>query len=489
MFLSRQRMVGCSPFDHIEVSVRNPILVVILVLLSWVGGPPRSAEQAPAKPAPAALTAEALGARVDEYMRAQVKANTFSGSILLARDGKPLLSKGYGFANLEWQVPATPQTKFRIGSVTKQFTSMLVMQLVQEGKLKTDDSICQHVAPCPDTWKPITIHHLLTHTSGIPSYTNQPDFRKTMMVPTSTDELISKFRDLPLEFPPGSQFKYNNSGYFLLGVIIEKLAGSKYEEVLRRRILTPLGMNDTGYDWPRTILPRRASGYAGRGRTLANAPAVDMQQPFSAGALYSTTEDLLKWDQALYGDTLLPEAARKTMFTPFKDNYAYGWGVRPPSPETFGRLHVSHGGGINGFSAMIVRLPEDRVTAIVLANNETAAAGPIARDLLSIYFGQPYKVPVERTAVKIDTKVYDAYVGRYALSPAFVITVTREGDRLFAQATNQPRLEIFPQSETAFFYEVVDAQITFERDASGKATALVLHQNNRDQRGPRIESR
>jgi CubicO group peptidase (beta-lactamase class C family) len=346
---------------------------------------------APAQPAP--LDAATLERKVDELFNGHAAVNGFSGAVLLASHGKPLVSKGYGYANAEWQIPNTPQTKFRIGSVTKQFTSMIVMQLREQGKVKLDDSVCLYVEPCPATWKPVTIHHLLTHTSGIPTYTGLPAWRETMMAPKTIDQMIAFFRDLPLQWTPGERYAYNNSGYFLLGVVIEKIAGKKYEQALQEMILTPLGLKDTGYDWPQAIIPRRASGYRGSGATLSHAPSIDMQQPYAAGAMYSTVEDLLKWDQALYTDTLIPAAAKTIMWTPFLENYAYGWSIAAPASATFGHRRVAHGGGINGFSAQIIRLPDANVTAIVLSNNERANAGMAARELLALYYGQPYTVP------------------------------------------------------------------------------------------------
>jgi CubicO group peptidase (beta-lactamase class C family) len=345
----------------------------------------------PVKPAP--LDARALAQKVDELMDAHVAVNDFGGAVLLAAAGKPLVSKGYGYANREWQIPATPDTKFRIGSLTKQFTSMLVMQLREQGKVKLEDSVCLFVVPCPEAWKPVTIHHLLTHTSGIPSYTNLPAWRETVMVPRTIEQMLALFRDLPLQWKPGEKFEYNNSGYFLLGVVIEKITGKKYEQALQEMILDPLGMKNTGYDWPGTILAKRASGYQGKGATLANTQAIDMQQPYAAGALYSTIEDLLLWDQALYTEKLIPAAAKTLMWTPALNGYAYGWAVQGPSAATFGHRRLAHTGGINGFSSVIIRIPDTNVTAIVLGNNIAVSAGNIGRDLLALYYGQPYTIP------------------------------------------------------------------------------------------------
>jgi CubicO group peptidase (beta-lactamase class C family) len=460
-------------------------LVRLTLLLGLISLTLSTSAQVSTQPTPPSDAA--IGSRVDEYMQAEMRVNGFSGTILLARKGTPVIAKGYGLANAEWDIPNTPQTKFRLGSITKQFTAMAVMQVQQQGKLKVQDGICQYLSPCPDTWKPVTIHHLLTHTSGIPSYTNFPTYMSTMMMPKTVDDMVASFRDLPLEFEAGSQYKYDNSGYFLLGVLLEKVTGKSYEDVLRDQIFAPLGMKDTGYDRSNAILPKRASGYARQGSRIVNAAYLDMVQPFAAGALYSTVEDLLKWDQALYTDRLLPDADRASMFTAFKNNYAYGWSAPPPSPQTFGRRFVQHGGGINGFSTMIIRLPDDRVTSIALSNHQQAQTGRIARDLVAITLGEPYQVAVERTVAKVDPKLYDAYVGQYQIAPAFVLTVTREGDRLMTQATGQQKLELFPESETKFFLRAVDAQVTFVRDERGNVTHVILHQSGKDQKGPKTQ--
>ena len=211
---------------------------------------------------------------------------------------------------------------------------MIVMQLREQGKIKLEDSMCLYVSPCPDTWKPVTIHHLLTHTSGIPTYTGIPAWRDVNMVPKTIEQIIAFFRDLPLQWTPGERYAYNNSGYFLLGVIIEKITGKKYEQALQEMILTPLGLSDTGYDWSKTIIAAARGRLLRTGASLANTAPLDMQHPYAAGSMYSTVEDLLKWDQALYTDTLLPEAAKQIMWTPFRDNYAYGWNIAEPRPRT-----------------------------------------------------------------------------------------------------------------------------------------------------------
>ena len=468
--------------------MRTRLLLFIPLVTALVTAPAVAQTPAltPAKPAP--MDAATLERKVDELFNGHAAVSGFSGAVLLASEGKPLVSKGYGYANAEWQIPNTPQTKFRIGSVTKQFTSMMVMQLREQGKIKLEDSVCVYVTPCPDAWKPVTIHHLLTHTSGIPTYTSLPVWRETMMAPRTIEQMIGFFRDLPLQWEPGKRYAYNNSGYFLLGVVIEKVAGKKYEQALQEMILVPLGMKDTGYDWPQTIIHRRASGYRGMGATLTNAPPIDMQQPFAAGALYSTVEDLLKWDQALYTDKLLPAAAKKIMWTPFLENYAYGWNVVAPSAATYGHRRLVHGGGINGFSANIVRLPDANVTAIVLSNNESASASAPVRDLLALYYGNAYVVPKVRSATTVASAVLDRYVGKYQMGATSFLTIERgEGNTLTALPAGGKKLELFPETETSFFAKGTDLTMTFERDAAGKITHISVTQGGAKWQAKRIE--
>jgi CubicO group peptidase (beta-lactamase class C family) len=428
--------------------------------------------------------AQDLLPKFEEYAQAAAKAERFSGAILVARDGKVLVSKGYGMADVENDVPNTPETKFRLGSITKQFTAAAILLLQERGKLSVQDSICKYVVPCPEAWQPVTIHHLLSHTGGVPNLTSFPDYQKTKREPTTVEATVGRFRDLPLEFKPGENYKYSNSGYVLLGHVIEKVSGKSYESFLRENIFEPLGMTSTGYDHADEIVKRRARGYApGPEGRVVNASYLDMSIPFSAGGLYSTVGDLYLWDQALHGGKLLKKPSLDAMLTPVRNNYGYGFGV----DKIFARPMAGHGGGIEGFSTNIIRFTDDRVTVIVLSNNEAARARRIATDLAAIAFGEKYELPVERVVVKVDPKIYDAYVGEYELEPGFVFTVTREGDRLMMQATGQGKAELFPASETNFFPRVVRADITFVKDVEGRVTHLVLNQNGRRMNAKKIK--
>lgn len=274
-------------------------------------------------------TAQQIAAKVDEYMNAAVRVDGFSGSILVARDSQPVVSKGYGMANVELDVPNMPQTVFRLGSITKQFTAMAIMMLAERGKLNVNDPACKYLTDCPVAWQPMTVKNLLTHTAGVPNYTSFPDFAKVAVLPTTNAAMIAQLRDKPLEFAPGEKFAYSNSGYYLLGAIIERASGKPYAEFLQENIFTPLGMKQTGYDSPLRIIKNRAAGYARRGGEIVNAAYMDMTIPYAAGALDSTTGDLLLWDQALYTEKLVSRKMLDEIFTPFKSNYGYGWSIYP----------------------------------------------------------------------------------------------------------------------------------------------------------------
>ena len=421
--------------------------------------------------------------KLNEYMDAAQKIDRFSGTVLVARDGKPIFSKGYGMANQEWDIPNTPQTAFRLGSITKQFTSAAIMLLQERGKLSTTDPVCKYISECPAAWEPITIRHVLTHTSGIPNYTDSPDFAKKAILPIAVNDLLADYKSKPLDFAPGEKFNYSNSGYHLLGLIVEKASGKSYKDFLHENIFTPLGLKDTGYDSHENIIKHRAAGYKRNGDGFVNAAYMDMLIPYAAGALYSTTEDLLKWEQALYTEKLLTKKSLDEMFTPAKGTYAYGWNVGKRN----NRNSISHGGGIYGFATQLARYPDDRVTVIVLSNVEGASAGAIANNLSAIVFGDPVTLPKQRTAITLPAQAFEKYVGDYQLLPNVVLTVSTENGKFYVRITGGENLEIFPESEKDFFLKVRDATLKFETDPSGKVTQVIFKQGGGTFTAPKIK--
>lgn len=457
-------------------SVNQFIAFVALCLLFAAPVPAQNA----AAPSP---SAQEISAKVDEYMNAAMRVNRFSGAVLVARNGQAVVSRGYGMANIELSVPNTPQTVFRLGSVTKQFTGMAIVLLQERGKLSVNDPVCKYLTDCPQAWQSITLRNLLTHTAGIPNYTDFPDFVKTAAVETTASELTGRFRDKPLQFAPGEKFAYSNSGYYLLGTIIERVSGKSYADFLQENIFAPLNMKQTGYDNPVRIIKNRAAGYARQGDGFINAAPISMSTAYAAGALYSTVEDMLLWDQALYTEKLVSRKSLDEAFTPFKSSYGYGWSIG----NRFDRQVIAHGGGIFGFSTYIARYPADRVTVIVLSNVEGAPSGEIANDLSAIFFGAPYKIPAERKEIQVAAKTLEKYVGQYQLTPQLAMNVTLENGKLLAQISTQPKLELAPESETEFFLKTVNAQVTFVVNAQGEVTGLVFHQGGSDIQARKIK--
>ena len=290
------------------------------------------------------------------------------GSVLVARGNQVLFSKGYGFANLEWRVPNGAATKFRIGSITKQFTAAAILLLEERGKLTLDDPVKKFLPDAPAAWDKITLRNLLTHTSGIADIVMNPEFVKLQSLATTPEELVERFRRLPLDFAPGSQFSYSNSGYMLLSYLIEKISGSSYEDFLRENLFAPLVMNDSGYDTNSAIIPRRAAGFVYDSSGFVNAAFIHMSIPQGAGGLYSTTGDLLKWNQALFGGKVLKPESLAKMTAPFRENYALGLSIETTAR---GRKAIRHDGAIDGFDADLTYFPEDQLTVAVLSNVET----------------------------------------------------------------------------------------------------------------------
>lgn len=373
-------------------SCRLAPTIFLLALLQALAALPGALaqEKAPKK------SAQTKAQEIDTLMRLYHDYGQFNGSVLVAEGGKVILRKGYGMANMEWDIPNGPDTKFRLGSITKQFTAMLILQLMEQGKLTLDSKLGDALPYYrKDTGAQVTIHHLLTHTSGIPSYTERPDLREFDKNSFGAEEFAKKYCSGDLQFAPGSKFHYNNSGYFLLGAIIEQITGKKYEEVLQERIFDPLEMKGTGYDHYATILKHRASGYQKTPNGYRNAAYLDMSIPYSAGSLYSTVNDLYLWDRALYTEKLLSTKSKELMFKPFLNDYAYGWDVRQvPAGQggEEGRV-ISHGGGINGFNTLIVRLANQENLIVLLNNTGGTKLAAMSKAIQNILYDKPYEVP------------------------------------------------------------------------------------------------
>lgn len=554
-----------------------------------------------------AVLAQDKAQKIDELLKTNYDYGQFNGSVLVAENGKVIYKKGFGMANIEWEIPNSTDTKFRIGSVTKQFTAALIMQLVEEGKIKLDGKITDYLPDYrKDTGGKITVHQLLNHTSGIPSYTGLPGFfANESRNPYSVKDFVKKFAGGDLEFEPGTKFSYNNSGYFLLGAIIEQVTGKPYAQVLRERILDPLDMKDTGYDLHSPLIKKRAWGYQKSPEGYMNAAYLDMSLPYAAGSMYSTVEDLYQWDQALYENKIISAESKKLMFTPGLSDYGYGFVIREqPIGKTGQKVKIiAHGGGINGFNSLFTRVVDQKHLIVLLDNVGMGRYhGGITNSIINILNGEPFEQPkksiaetiyktavekggaaavaeyrrlkaenpamydfsenelntlgyqllnknktkdaieifklnvevfpkafnpydslgeaylkdgnkesalanykksvelnpdnangvkiikqIEGSETKIDPAVLEAYVGEYEITPDFILTITKEGDKLIGQATGQGKFELEPVSETQFTVSQVRANISFEKDSGGKVLGLVLVQGGRTMKAKKIK--
>jgi CubicO group peptidase (beta-lactamase class C family) len=359
------------------------------------------------------VTAQTKVDKLDKLIGAYTEYGKFNGSVLVAEKGNVIYKKGFGLADMEWNIPNQTDTKHRLGSITKQFTAMLIMQLVEQGKLKLDVPISTYLPDYPKkNGDIITLHHLLTHTSGIPNMTSFPGFFKNVSRNAySPAELVKMSADSTLEFKPGERFAYSNSGYLLLGYIIEKVTGKSYEQVLQENIFTPLKMNNTGYDHHETLLKNRAHGYEKNGRSYVNSPFLDMSVPYAAGSMYSTVEDLYLWDQALYGNQLLRKENMDLLFAKHipsgGGHYGYGWGIGElPLGNTQERIQtIGHGGGINGFNTQITRIPSDKSFIVLLNNTGGAPLNEMTSAIAAILYDKSYTLPKRSVANALSGRI------------------------------------------------------------------------------------
>jgi CubicO group peptidase (beta-lactamase class C family) len=327
--------------------------------------------------------------QVDNYLKLQMQEHRIPGLTLeVIRDGKAIKTAAYGLANVELNVPAKPETVFEIGSITKQFTAAGILMLAQEGKLSVDDKISKYLKDPPEAWANVTVRHLLTHTSGIKSYTGLDGFQIWRHL--TQEQFIKAIGKEPMEFQPGDSWKYCNTGFNLLGYIIENVSGKNYWEFMGERVFQPLGMQATTKRLYSLVIPNRASGYEQTNHVWMNRDT-DLTEVFSAGAIASTAGDLAKWSVALDGDRLLNAASKAQMWTPVKLNdgktrkYGFGWNV-----DTLeGHKNIGHGGSTSGFSASIQRFPDDHLAVIILSNTDEEIATTLAKKVATFFFAQP----------------------------------------------------------------------------------------------------
>lgn len=424
-------------------------------------------------------TAPDFALKASQYMRARARVTGFSGAVLVARGDRPIFRQSYGLANREFGIPNTPTMKFRAGSAGKQFTAAAILLLEQRGKLKVSDHVQEYLPDWPKAWREVTIHHLLSHTAGLPRLTTQA-LLDVSALSRSTPKPFREVRDLfkpgeelqPLDFKPGEGWAYSNIGYVVLGMIIEKASGKSYCDFFSHEIFRPLGMMNTSCEDPDLIVKNRASGYSRVNNTLVNASYVDLRLLNGAGTFYTTIDDLLAWNSTLNSDRLLSVSARAKLFTAVRNEYAYGWWI-----QTKAKHKVQwHGGNVSGFVSHIARYPENQLFIAILSNvwsnPDRSQIRAMATELAAIALGEEYELPRkhDRAGVALD---YDAYIGEYSGKDTFAIV--HEGERLMVQfPPGQTVFEILPESATQFFWKDREYYLTFVKDRSGKVTHVVV---------------
>ncbi|HSG39996.1 MAG TPA: serine hydrolase [Thermoanaerobaculia bacterium] len=416
-----------------------------------------------------------LAAYADKLFAAAFPAEEPGAAVLVIDDGQVVLRKGYGLASMELGVPVSPDMVFEIGSVTKQFTAAAILMLQEQGKLRVEDEVTKYLPDFPTHGQKITIEHLLTHTSGIPSYTGMQEWRSRVREDMPVETLVGVFKGKPLDFNPGEEWRYNNSAYVLLGAVIEKASGKSYEQFVEEEIFQKAGMKSSRYGHQEELVPLRASGYSKDGEGFRPATYLSLTQPYAAGSLLSTVDDLAAWDRAMSGDALISKASRERMETPVKINsgvstgYGYGVGVS----EYAGRRIVQHSGGIFGFSSQFLRVPEKRLVVAILSNTDgpSTSLTDLSLKIAAKALGQALE---DRKGIALDPKTLDEYVGVYRFDAETTRAITREGSKLYSQRSGGPKIEIVPTARDDFFFTEGSSRMSFRRDGQGKVTGAVF---------------
>jgi CubicO group peptidase (beta-lactamase class C family) len=416
-----------------------------------------------------------------DAMYASLKNKDASGiAVLVSKDGKVLYEKGFGYADIKSKKPVTKDTKFRIGSVTKQFTAAAILKLQENGLVSINDKLSKYIPDFPRGGE-VTIHHLLTHTSGIHSYTGKPEFINRVTGTISEDSLISFFKHDAYDFNPGENFMYNNSGYFLLGYIIGKVSGMPYGEYLKKTFFDPLGMKNTGLHYAGIKLENEAQGYATNNGKYEEALNWDMSWAGAAGALYSTLEDLDKWNNALYSGKVLNESSMKAALTVVqlkngtKPQMNYGYGLVTGNYRGF--ENIGHSGGLHGFITQLIYFPKQKMTVVMYSNNANPQVNFDPNKVAEAFAWQEMDKQVSKVVTEVPLETLQLYTGRYDFGNGAVMMITTSDNKLFAQLTGQARFEIFPSSQEEFFWKVVDARIKFIKNERGEIGHASFTQN------------
>jgi CubicO group peptidase (beta-lactamase class C family) len=423
-------------------------------------------------------------ARLDTLMQAYTTLNKFNGTVLVTKNGAVLLSKGYGYRNMANRVPHDKNSVFQIGSVTKQFTTAIILKLQAEKKLSVQDPIIKYFPQYPKG-DSITIENLMLHTSGIYNYTNDRTFMQNEVTkPANKEKLMAMFKDKPLDFSPGTNWSYSNSAYLLLGYIIESVTKKHYEQVVHDYIFAPLKMTHSGFNFTQLQDKYKSTGYfAVTEKDTIPSTIVDSSVAFSAGAIYSTTEDLLRWHQGLLKNIVLTNEQQEKAYTPVKKNYGYGWNI----DSIYGKRVLSHGGGIHGFTSNFSRVPADDICIVLLSNASSGGLNKITDQIYAILYNKPYEVPKARQAIVLPVEKLKQYIGEYTINERLNLKIELNGSELVATPTGQRPAVLHPEKEDNFFVKEPDVQIKFTRNEKQEINGFMLYQNGAEVKCPKIK--
>ena len=423
---------------------------------------------------PSVQFAQNMEEKIDQLMSNRYKADESGATILIAKQGEVVYRKAFGKSNLELNTDMIPENVFEIGSITKQFTAVSILMLLEEGKLSLDDEITKFIPDYPTQGTKITIHHLLTHTSGIKSYTSIPSLRDFARKDISPEELVDAFKDEPMDFKPGEAYRYNNSGYVLLGYIIEKVSGISYAEFIQKRIFDVLKMDNSYYGSKYKIIKNRASGYQQQ-ETYLNADYISMSIPYAAGSIMANVDDMLIWQKAIRANTLISKESLSKAFTNYtltngeKINYGYGWSINVINEVPV----IEHGGGIFGYTTHGIYVPSENAYIIILTNCNCNSPSEIAFKIAAIAIGKPY--PELSKKITLTKEQLQKWIGTYEFEDGAVRFVTLKDNQLYSQRSgSNAAFKIFPLTQNKFFFEDSFAQYIF---TDGK-TKKVIFKNN-----------
>ena len=425
------------------------------------------------------ISAQSLESKIDKILTNQFKSNESGVSALVAKDGKVIYRKAFGKADLELDVNMTPENVLQIGSITKQFTAVAILMLLEEGKLTLEDDITKFIPDYPTKGKKITVHHLLTHTSGIKSYTGMREFGKVMTMHESPLKFIDFFKNEPMDFDPGEKYKYNNSGYFILGYIVEKVSGMSYQKFIKEKIFDKIGMKNSYYGSHQEVIKNRASGYSKQRGKFFNAQYISLTLPYAAGSIMSTVDDMLKWQNAITADVFVKEVTIDKAFTNYtlnngdKINYGYGWSLN----EINNVPTIEHGGAIPGYLSMGVFVPSKNIYVIVFSNCGCQSPTDTALEIAAVAMDKP-KFNTSQT-VKLSTDQLKKWVGTYQFDNDAVRYITLKDGQLYSQREGSPKpFKIYPTSENSFAFESGFISYDFSIK-DGKKTALFKNRINK----------